>query len=115
MGPAVRNIAIILVALAVMGWFLQYLAFSGGESSEEVKARLVGELEQVNAFVEHRVLLLEVIEREHDVHFGDPYDRSRPFNWNQYRARMYRSLVSALEEIDEREAAIELDRRRGRG
>ncbi len=115
MGRGIRNIAIILVALAVMGWFLQYMAYSGGASSEEVKARLVRELQELDGFVEHRALLLEIIEREHDLHFGNPYDRSRPFNWNQYRARMYRSLVSALEENGEREAAIEMDRKSGPG
>ena len=58
------RILIVVVGLALVSWILGYLAYGGGQSSEEAKTQFVTELRQFDAFEAHQALLLDTVERE---------------------------------------------------
>ncbi len=120
MSTNIRNVLIILFALALLGVFLKYVAYGGGTTNEEVKERLVTELERFEGFDEHRSLLLAVTDRESENVYeaiATPSSLTEPrrVDWDTYRPMMYRLLGTALREAGRDDAAIRLDQFRARG
>ena len=106
-----------LVGLALLGWILGYLAYGGGQSSEEAKAQFITELRHFDAFEAHQALLLDTVERKHEEVFQSNQRRQQGHSslmWDGYRVRMYRELGNALREAGHADVAIQLDRYRAR-
>ena len=111
------RILIVVVGLALLGWILGYLAYGGGQSSEEAKTQFVTELRQFDAFEAHRALLLDTVEREHEEVFQSNQRRREGHSslmWDSYRVQMYRELGKALREAGHADVAVQLDRHRSR-
>ncbi len=106
-----------LVGLALLGWILGYLAYGGGQSSDQAKAQLVTELRQFDAFEAHGALLLETVERKHEKVFQSNQRRRQGHSslmWDGYRVQMYSELGRALREAGHADVAVQLDRHRSR-
>ena len=119
MSTSLRNVIIILIALALLGTFLRYITYGGGTTSEEAQQQFMEEIQGFDAFDEHRELLVAVIEREAPKVFDAVASRPRltsprRLDWDIYRGQMYQRLISALKEAGEKNAAIRLERFRAR-
>lgn len=119
MGATIRNVVIILIALALLGVLLRYVAYGGGTTSEEAQQQFMEEIQKFDAFGEHRELLVAVIEREAPSIFdaiaskprlGSP----RRIEWEVYRSEMYQRLIGALKTAGEANTAIQLEQFRAR-
>ncbi|MCZ6836860.1 MAG: hypothetical protein O7G85_13875 [Planctomycetota bacterium] len=103
---------IVVMAFIGLGIFLNTLAY-GIADSEETRIKLLNELEGSQVFQDHRELLMETIEREHEAIFERTLKRSRKgFDWEGYRTTMYFKLTAALTEKGETEAVSKLDQYR---
>ena len=106
---------IVVVAFFGLNWYLGYIANPPADS-EEIRTKLVTELEAFSGFQEHREMFMEVIDWEHQ----DTFDRvefasRKGFNWESYRSDMYRALTKALQDAGDEDAVIKLDRFRAGG
>ena len=103
---------IVLLALFGLGYFLNTLAY-GVANSEETKIQLLNELDASAVFQEHKELLTETIDLEHEAIFvKTEQQRRKKFNWDSYRTSMYFKLAAALRDAGETDAVIQLDRYR---
>ena len=105
----------------VAGAIVVVILFGGmalwrGQVRADKKDQLIADVQTWDGYVEHEELILEVIEREHEATSKRHYVRvnagsnTRRFDWDGYRASMYRSIIIALTEHRHQDAALDLER-----